>query len=136
MTEKYQNFELTSGLIKHKSTEYKRHVRDAITEHVGDTKDNIADSFKLHAVLAELVLGMYDALPDNIKNNLPSEQRLLMDYVLRSAVGAGSRYKDERDQEGYDFLFRIIERQKEVSEVMTGMNYETYKEPENGDPSN
>jgi len=97
-------------------------MRKEINERVFDVEDSVADNAKMIFLLTSLLMRIYNALPEDVKNNLTTEDRSMVEYAFNKYTETTTRLDLQFQEEGVGIIDKLLNRQKEVANVIKGVN--------------
>jgi len=97
----------------------KKHIsRKRVQDEVFDLHDSVADNAKWASLLTGFVIRIYNALPEEIKNNIDPSDRQLIEALSAQFLETPTRLDVQIDKEGYGVIDRMLSRQKEVADII------------------
>ena len=91
------------------------HERDL---KVRNSEDSIADLAKMNALLMSFVTAIYAITPDEAKDNLPEEQKAIIDYATSKWAETQTRGDRQLKQEGTALIDKLFQREVEIADII------------------
>jgi len=114
---------LYKRVVKEKlSTFYgkKANWRYEIHKNIFDIYDSVADNSKMIALIFALLHRIYDALPEDVKKNIPQKEREIIEYAFEIFKAIKTRADVQFEKEGEKFIKKLFKRQAEIANIIEG----------------
>ena len=85
---------------------------------ISDRDDLIADLFKLNFLTISALKYVYNALPDDIKDDIPKKAKELLDSSFKKYEETKTIMDLYIENGDMAFIDRILERQKEITDIV------------------
>jgi hypothetical protein len=99
----------------------KTYARYIINEDVFDLHDSVADNAKAISLIFSLLRRIYENLPDDIKDNIPEEDRQIIEYAFEKHKSIKTRADVQFIEEGVKMIDKIFDRQKKIGEIIANI---------------
>ena len=97
----------------------KKHLsRKRVDQEVFDIYDSVADNAKWASLLTGFVIRIYNALPEEIKANLDPADKQMIEALSAEFLSTPTRLDVQLQEEGYAIIDRMLERQRQVAEIV------------------
>lgn len=99
-------------------TDEKSHIRYDIEKEVFDLPDSVADNSKMISLVISLVERMYTVMPDDQKELIPEQDRVLIDMVLNTFKQTTTIADEQLATEGPAMITKILDRQAKIANIV------------------
>ena len=100
---------------KKEAKELIKHERDL---NVRTAEDSIADLAKMNALLMSFVTAIYSVTPDEAKDELPKEQKAIIDYATSKWMTTETRGDRQLATEGTNLIDKLFEREVKIADIV------------------
>ncbi len=97
----------------------KAEIRKEIQERVFDIPDSVADNAKLISLFMSVVRRIYDALPDDVKDNIANKD--MIDSMIQVFDDTQTLADVQFSQQGNELVQRIFKRQGDIANIVRGV---------------
>ena len=96
----------------------KAKVRYEIENNVFDIRDSVADNAKMISLLFSMVYRMYEAMPDEYKQNLSEQDRQMIEFAINEFKNVETWGDIKIQKEGTNAISSLMQRQNQVGQVI------------------
>ena len=85
---------------------------------VRNLEDTAADLAKSASLLMSFVTIIYEALPDNVKNGIPDNEKDFIEYAINKWIQTETRAKMQFSEEGQELIDKLYSREQRIAEIV------------------
>ena len=101
------------------STTTKAKQRLEIEKQVFDIPDSVADNAKMILLMLSMNMRLYEAMTDEIKDNLSDEDRVMIEYTFEKYKSIKTRMDIQFATEGIGLIDKLMDRQEKIGKVLS-----------------
>jgi len=99
-------------------TDKKAKVRYEIENNIFDIRDSVADNAKMISLLFSMVYRMYEAMPEEYKQNLSEQDRQMIEFAINEFKNVQTWGDLKIQKEGTNAIISLMQRQNKVGQVI------------------
>ena len=99
-------------------TSKKAKARYEIENNIFDIRDSVADNAKMISLLFSMVYRMYEAMPEEYKQNLSEQDRQMIEFAINEFKNVQTWGDIKIQKEGTNAISSLMQRQDKVGQVI------------------
>ena len=96
----------------------KAYIRYEIEKEIFDLPDSVADNSKMISLIISLIDRIYKVLPDEQKEMIPENDRVIIDMVLDTFKATTTVADEQLQTEGPDMIIKMLDRQARIAKIV------------------